>query len=35
MRRLNLVIQELERVNKEKEDIYLRLKHSAKEVGEL
>jgi hypothetical protein len=35
MRRLNLVMQELERVNKEKDDVYLRLKQSNKEVGEL
>lgn len=35
MRRLNLVIQELDRVNREKEDFILRLKQSAKESGEL
>lgn len=35
MRRLNLVIQELDRVNREKEDFILRLKQTAKESGEL
>ena len=35
MRRLNLVMQELERVTKEKDEIYSRLRHSTKEVGDL
>ena len=35
MRRLNLVMQEHERVKREKEDIYQRLKQSAIEASEL
>jgi hypothetical protein len=35
MRRLNLVIQELERVNREKDELYARLKLSAKDSSEL
>ena len=35
MRRLNLVIQELERVNREKDDLYARLKHTVKETSEV
>jgi hypothetical protein len=35
MRRLNLVIQELERVTREKDDLYSRLKQQAKDSTEI
>jgi hypothetical protein len=35
MRRLNLVIQELERVSREKDELFARLKQTSKESAEL
>lgn len=35
MRRLNLVIQELERVTREKDDLYARLKSTAKDSTDI